>query len=194
MQSLVWAGALNRHAHAAFGVEEEGRTVAITQFTRTVYGRMIGRDEGEAEGVATTERGRDLGIAADGVAFAGEVGAEGRDELEDDAEIGGDRSLRGVECIRQGGALHRQRGRWDADGGRGGRSRRRFGRGSCGRRGPKEPEQQRADRDEEREREGVTAEHSGRSRLEEAEVGLGEAADIGQDGRQIGGANPEPCR
>ena len=118
MQSLVWAGALNRHAHAAFGVEEEGRTVAITQFTRTVYGRMIGRDEGEAEGVATTERGRDLGIAADGVAFAGEVGAEGRDELEDDAEIGGDRSLRGVECIRQGGALHRQRGRWDADGGR----------------------------------------------------------------------------
>ena len=110
---------------------------------------MIRGDKSEAEGVATTEGGRDFGVAADGVTFAGEVGAEGGDKVEDDAEISRNCALRGVKRIRQGRALHRQRGRRDANGERSGR---RVDRGSRVRRGPKEPEQKRADRDEERER------------------------------------------
>ena len=54
---------------------------------------MIRRDEGEAEGIAPTERGGDLGITANRVAFAGEVGAEGGNQVEDDAEVGRDCAL-----------------------------------------------------------------------------------------------------
>jgi hypothetical protein len=96
MQSLVWAGALNRHTRAAFGMEEEGCTPAITQFTRPVNGWMIRVDKSEAEGIAPTERGGDLGITTNRVAFAREVGAEGRNQVEDDAEVGRDITLRGV--------------------------------------------------------------------------------------------------
>lgn len=81
MQSFVWAGALNCHTRAAFGMEEEGRTPAITQFTGPVNGWMIRVDKSEAQSIATTEGSRDLGVAADGVAFAGKIGAEGGDQV-----------------------------------------------------------------------------------------------------------------
>ena len=51
---------------------------------------MIGRDQGEAEAVLAGKVGGDFGVAADGIAVAGEVGAEIDEDLGDDAEIGGD--------------------------------------------------------------------------------------------------------
>ena len=50
---------------------------------------MIGGDECEAEWVLAGEGGGDLGVGADGVAVAGEVGAEVGKDIEDEAEVGG---------------------------------------------------------------------------------------------------------
>jgi len=111
VEFFVGAGARDAHARAALGVEEEGGAVAVEEFAGGAVDRgMVGRDEREAEFVLAGEDGGDLGVGADGISFAGEIGAEGGEDVADDAEIGAEGGGRSVERVGEGGALGGGRG------------------------------------------------------------------------------------
>ena len=112
VELFVGAGAGEGHAGAAFGVEEERGAPAVEEFASgAAHGGVIGRDEGEAKFVFAGEDGGDFGVAADGVAIAGEVGAEGVEEVGHDAEVGADGGRGGIQEVGEGAAFGGSGGR-----------------------------------------------------------------------------------
>ena len=67
-------------------MKKEGRAPAVAEFAGFIDRGVVGRDEREAERVLTGESGGDLGVEAEGIAGAGEVGAESFEDDSDEAE------------------------------------------------------------------------------------------------------------